>query len=460
MVATLPTLKGRYRIDEKIATGGMGIVYSATDERLDRRVAIKLLDERLAEDPAFVERFRREARAVAALAHPNIARVFDYAEDNEHHFIVMELVEGHDLANILRDQGPLPLERATGIAAQICTALDHAHAAGIVHRDMKPANIMVGPDDHVKVTDFGIARAIGETKLTVTGAVMGSAHYISPEQASGAGIGPASDIYSTGVVLYEMLTGDVPFTGESLMSVAARHITDTVPLPSAVNGNVPPDHDAVVARATAKEPRDRYPDASTMGAALTALAPEPGANGDPGITARLTAARSTAVLEEQGEPEQPQTVWPIPGARWDPHRIGRWVVGIFVALAAIAGALLLARLGDTDSPRRAAPAEAGAGDFRLPDEDLVIGANYLRMTSVLDRYGQPYEVVLVDPEEFGTDLPEGSIVATEPAPGATVAGGQTITLYVSSGDEEGPGSPDDSKGKGKPEGKAKGKEKD
>ena len=174
MVKTSRCLIARYRLERKIAAGGMGTVYAAVDDRLGRRVAVKILARRLAEDPAFIERFKREARAAAALSHPNIARVFDYGEDGPDHFSVMELVEGEDLARVLRDHGPLTPDRVTRIAAQMCAALDHAHAAGLVHRDVKPANVIVGPDDRVKVTDFGIARAVGEAKLTATGTVMGT----------------------------------------------------------------------------------------------------------------------------------------------------------------------------------------------------------------------------------------------------------------------------------------------
>ena len=454
MVTTLKILKDRYEVEDKIAAGGMGIVYAATDERLNRRVAVKILDERLAEDPSFVERFRREARSVAALAHPNIARVFDYAEDGKRHFIVMELVEGKDLARVIRDEGSLAPERAALITAQICMALDHAHSAGIVHRDMKPANVIVDGDDRVKVTDFGIARAMGESKLTVTGAVMGSAHYISPEQAGGTEIGPASDIYSTGIVLYEMLTGAVPFTGESLMVVASRHITDDVPPPSALNQDVPEVYDSIVARATAKDPRRRFPDVAAMEAALSGASAPESVGTTAATTVPLAAGGSTAVLETS---DAAPTVWPIPGDRWDPYRIGRMVLLAFAVLAVIAAALLLARLGDTDAGSARDPgtgqqeqAPDAAPQFRMPEEELLIGANFEQVTGVLDRWGIEYKLEPVDPGDFGLDLAEGEIVATAPAPGEPVAEGDLVTLFVSDGedDEDGPGKSED-KGNGK-----------
>ena len=261
-------LLDRYHLEERIAAGGMGTVWAAQDERLGRRVAVKMLKDDLAGDPRFVERFRREARAVAALGHPNIANVFDYGEDHGKHFIVMELVEGRDLARLLREEGPMNAGRAAGIAAQACEALGHAHLAGVIHRDVKPGNVMVGDDDRVKVTDFGIARAQGDTSLTATGSVLGTSHYLSPEQAAGGSIGPPSDVYSMGCVLYEMLTGAVPFTGESPVGIAMRHVSEEVPPPSSLAADVPPAVDDVVAKATAKDPKDRFADGRDMAAAL------------------------------------------------------------------------------------------------------------------------------------------------------------------------------------------------
>ncbi|MGH8881279.1 MAG: protein kinase domain-containing protein, partial [Stackebrandtia sp.] len=243
-------------------------MWRAEDSRLGRIVAVKQLRDSLAGDPAFVERFRREARAVAALSHPNIAGVFDYGEDEGKHFIVMEHVPGRDLSQVIREDGPLDSDRATSITAQVCDALGHAHAAGVIHRDVKPANIIVTDDGRVKVTDFGIARAVGDTTLTAAGSVLGTAHYVSPEQAGGERVSGASDIYSLGIVLYEMLTGSVPFTGDSPIAVAMRHLSDDVPPPSELQSEVPAHLDDAVARATAKEPTDRFPTAEEMAAAL------------------------------------------------------------------------------------------------------------------------------------------------------------------------------------------------
>ena len=195
------TLQGRYRRDLRIASGAMGTVYAGTDERLERRVAVKVLKEELAHDPNFVERFRREARAVAALSHPNIANVYDANQEQDRHFMVMELVNGRDLGRIIKEGGALAPDRAAGIAAQICEALAHAHGAGIIHRDIKPGNVIVDENTgRVMVTDFGIARAVGDSTITGTGAVMGTAHYLAPERASASQTSESSDLRRRGAL--------------------------------------------------------------------------------------------------------------------------------------------------------------------------------------------------------------------------------------------------------------------
>ncbi|GAA1989217.1 hypothetical protein GCM10009817_33780 [Terrabacter lapilli] len=261
-------LAQRYLLLERIAVGGMGEVHLATDERLGRRVAVKVLAPVYADSPDFVERFRREALTAAALSHPNIAQVYDYGVDGSSHFIVMEHVEGSDLARLLRERGRLTPADAVRVAEQVCAALAAAHRAGVVHRDIKPGNVMVRPDGTVKVTDFGIAQALGQASLTETGTVMGTAAYVSPEQARGQASTPASDLYSLGILLFQMLTGAVPFEGPTPVAIAMRHLDEPVPLPSSRVADLPANLDEVVTRATAKSPADRYPDADAMAAAL------------------------------------------------------------------------------------------------------------------------------------------------------------------------------------------------
>ncbi|MEA2447895.1 MAG: eukaryotic-like serine/threonine-protein kinase, partial [Actinomycetota bacterium] len=315
----------------------MGVVYEAEDTTLHRRVAVKLLNEALSDDDRFIERFRREARSSAALAHPNIASVFDYGQDGPAHFIVMELVGGKDLSLLLREEAPLSVERVIRIATQAAGALGHAHAADLVHRDVKPANIRVAEGDKVKVTDFGIARAGGDSTLTAIGSVLGTAHYISPEQAAGEPASPRSDVYSLGIVLYEMLTGGVPFTGENMVAIASRHASETVPRPSELRPEVSPALDQVVATATARNPLDRYPDGTALAAALRDRAMIPAA------TVELLAG------EEATETKELRPV-PLPTDRWNPQKVGRVVVGVAIVLLLLSVGGGLARFMGRDKP--------------------------------------------------------------------------------------------------------------
>lgn len=261
-------LDDRYRVGRPLATGGMGRVFRGIDERLQREVVIKLLREELLADERFLERFRREALSAAALSHPNIASIFDYGEQDGAPYIVMELVQGIDLARIIEREGPLEPRRAARIAHEVLDALQHAHDREVIHRDIKPGNVIVCGWDHVKVTDFGIAKAAGASRLTSTGIVLGSAHYMSPEQVRGSPATRQSDVYATGIVLYEMLVGDPPFEGESLLAVAERHLDGTIRPPSHAAPTVPAVLDDLVSRATAVDPRDRFRSADAMAIAL------------------------------------------------------------------------------------------------------------------------------------------------------------------------------------------------
>lgn len=265
------TLNHRYEIAEKLGEGGMAIVYRAKDLILGRRVALKVLRPQFAADTDFVERFRREAQAAASLSHPNVVNIFDVGTDGEVHYIVMEYVEGRNLKQILRRDGPLPLASVLSIGKDVCRALEAAHRQGLIHRDIKPHNILLTNDFQVKVTDFGIARAASTATLTQTGTVIGSVHYLSPEQATGGQVGVYSDIYAVGVLLYELLTGRVPFDGESPVAVALKHLHDQPPSLRAKAPDVPEEVERIILRAMAKEPSERYTDISAMLADLKSI---------------------------------------------------------------------------------------------------------------------------------------------------------------------------------------------
>jgi serine/threonine-protein kinase len=265
---TSTMLADRYQLEELIATGGMGTVHRAIDTHLGRPVAVKILKRVLADDATFLERFRREARAAAAISHPGVARVYDYGERSSEPFIVMELVDGDTLADRIAHHGPLHWEEAFAIAEQVASALSAAHAHGVVHRDVKPANILVDWSGRVKVTDFGIARAARATTLTRPGMVLGSANYVAPEQAQGSTVGPAADLYSLGCVLFESIVGTTPYQGRSAVAIATQHVSAPVPDPREYVADLPEQAARLIMRSLGKQPGDRFPSAATMAAAL------------------------------------------------------------------------------------------------------------------------------------------------------------------------------------------------
>ncbi|HEX6664196.1 MAG TPA: protein kinase, partial [Gaiellaceae bacterium] len=258
---------GRYRIVRKLGTGGMANVYLAEDEVLGRRVAIKILDDRHAGDDQFVERFRREAKNAAGLSHPNIVSIYDRGEAEGTYYIAMEYLDGRSLKELIVARGPAPIHLAIDYARQILAAIRFAHRHGIVHRDIKPHNVLVDGEGRLKVTDFGIARA-GASQMTEAGSIIGTAQYLSPEQARGGAVDRRSDLYSVGVVLYELLTGEVPFGGDTAVEIAMKHLSATPEPPSAKRPDVPHALDMVVLRALAKDPADRYASAEEMDADL------------------------------------------------------------------------------------------------------------------------------------------------------------------------------------------------
>ena len=259
---------GRYRVDRLLGAGGMGIVYRAVHVDLGRPVAIKILKPDLALEPGLLERFKAEARAAASLNHPNLAVVHDVGEADGFHYFVMDLVEGEDLAALIDRQGRLSVEQALALAEQIARALDHAHGRGVVHRDVKPQNTLLAQDGTVKVTDFGIARALEGSRMTATGTLVGTPEYLAPEQALGQPTDARADVYALGIVLFEMLTGHVPFSAETPVAVALHQINTPPPSPSTLVPGIPPEVETLVMRALAKRPDERFPSAGVLAEAL------------------------------------------------------------------------------------------------------------------------------------------------------------------------------------------------
>jgi serine/threonine-protein kinase len=285
----------RYELEELVGTGGMSSVYRARDRLLERHVALKILHPHHSSDEDFVQRFRKEARLVAQLSHPNIVTVIDRGDDGGRQFIVFEYVEGENLKEVVTREGPLPLRRVLELALQIGRGLAFAHSQGLVHRDVKPQNVLMNGDDQAKVTDFGIARSIDvDVGVTQTGTVLGTSAYIAPEQASGGDITPQTDVYSLGVVLYELLTGEVPFPGESFVAVAMKHINDPPPSLLERRPDTPPRLAAAVDRALAKEPGERFGSMDDFVAELSACLAELGPEADADATMIVPAALASA----------------------------------------------------------------------------------------------------------------------------------------------------------------------
>jgi beta-lactam-binding protein with PASTA domain len=412
-------LSGRYLIVSHLARGGMADVFVGRDQLLNRPVAIKVLHPQFAANEAFVERFRREAQAAANLSHPNVVAIYDWGRDQDTYFIIMELVAGRNLRDVLRSEGALDPRRAAALAIHVAAALAAAHERGLVHRDIKPANVLLTPEGSVKVTDFGIARAWDDSdQLTRTGAVIGTATYFSPEQAQGLTADARSDIYALGVVLYELLTGVPPFTGESPVSVAYQHVREQAPLPSDFNPNIPESLDAVVMRCLEKDPRRRYPTAVALAADLKKFLSGQIPSAIPPSEAQTRLIPATI----GGGPQPPMPTAPggyrHPGYN-DPGRPDRntVVIGALVAVALLGlGLILLFKL----------VLSGGSGTPTIPE---LRGRIPTEATAELEGLGfKVEEQQVADPE-----IADGLVAGTDPPAGQQAERGSTVKLLISAG---------------------------
>ncbi len=422
-------LNGRYELHRRLGRGGMAEVYLSRDRLLDRPVAVKVLFPEFATDPSFVERFRREATAAANLNHPNIVGVYDWGETEGTYFIVMEYVDGRTLAEILRTEGPLHPDRVADVGADVAAALGFAHRNGVVHRDVKPGNVIVTSAGLVKVADFGIARAITaspDEDLTQVGQVMGTAAYFSPEQARGENVDPRSDTYSLGVVLYELATGQPPFAGDSPVSIAYKHVHETPVPPRHRNVDIPPALEAIILKCLAKNPANRYPTAEDLRADLRrfregrGILAEPvmAAPVDPGATGMLAAttavpAATTATEAYVDEYEEDD----------DRRRSGLFIVALILLLAALAGVLFLLY--------RAAGFGEDTEETTLVEVPDVVGRPVGEAVQMLEARG--FEVDTT--EEPNEDVPKGSVFEQNPPRGTRAEEGSTVDLKVSAGAE-------------------------
>lgn len=432
MSADQRVLSDRYRVDELIGRGGMASVYRGRDLTLGREVAIKILKRELAGDAAFRTRFRLEAQAASRMSHPAIVRVYDAGEDTETDpdgtvhpvpYIVMELVTGELLKDIIA-AGPVPISDAMRYTDGILEALQYSHRAGVVHRDIKPGNVMVTPAGQVKVMDFGIARAVSDSSSTVaeTTAIIGTAAYFSPEQAKGEPVDARADVYSAGVVLYELLTGRTPFRGESPVAVAYQHVSETPLPPSEIVDTVPRSVDAVVLRALAKDPFQRYQDAASFRTALDATRDgrTPSKRQVGALTSELYGASPRQAAETARSLRQLSADTTMRRTQSGPPVAWIWA-GIAV-LAVVLISVLFWVL--TSRPGPAAPDTSRV----VPD---VIDMSWDRAEEMLLSRDLDAEPV----DESSDDIADGNVIRTDPVAGLTVAPGQKVKVYVSTGQD-------------------------
>ena len=411
-------IDGRYRLLHRVGSGGMADVWCAEDVQLTRNVALKLLHRRFAEDPEFVERFKREASSAASLTHPNVVSVFDRGEWEGTYYIAMEYLDGRALKQIIREEAPLDLLRAIDLTIQILRAARFAHQRGVVHRDIKPHNVIIDAEGRAKVTDFGIARA-GASDMTETGAIMGTAQYLPPEQAQGHAVSPQSDLYAIGIVLYEMLTGRVPFDGDSAVTIALKQVSEAPVPPSAWNPAVPAELDAIVLRALEKDPARRFISADEFIGALQGAADRIASGAALGAGTVAFGAVSGEIAPPLEQPPgyvPPADGQPPEGPESRKPKRWPWIVASIALLCIAAGLIWFAADGGFDSapPKVIVP--------------KVVGLQATTAQTVLQRQGFKADI-----QRFVNDAPPDEVFGQDPGAGQKADKGAVVTVRVSEG---------------------------
>lgn len=419
MVTKGQKINDRYEIIKSIGEGGMANVYLGYDTILDRNVAIKVLRGDLANDEKFVRRFQREALSASSLSHPNIVAMYDVGEDDGLYYIVMEYIEGKTLKQLLKKRGSLTLSEAIDIMLQLTDGMAHAHDSYIVHRDLKPQNIMIQDDGQIKITDFGIAMALNSTQLTQTNSVMGSVHYLPPEQAAGKGTTIKSDIYSMGIIFYELLTGQLPFKGDSAVEIALKQMKEPLPDVHKLNNDIPQSIENIILKATAKNPKNRYDDAKNMHNDLLTALNDDRINEEPYVYPypENEVDETTKIMQPISDNNE-GIATPITDENVKKSN------KLIIALSILAGIIVIALL----AVFFIIPAITAEKDVKVPD---VSGMTVSKAEEKLEDAGLTVNSKIE--EVSSEDVKKNRIIRTDPRSGSTVKAGTRVTLYKSTG---------------------------
>ena len=432
MITKGQKINERYEIIRSIGEGGMANVYLGYDTILDRNVAVKILRGDLSNDEKFVRRFQREALSASSLAHPNIVEVYDVGEDNGLYYIVMEYIEGKTLKQLLKKRGSLTLSEAIDIMLQLTDGMAHAHDSYIIHRDLKPQNVMIKDDGQIKITDFGIAVALNSTQLTQTNSVMGSVHYLPPEQASGKGCTTKSDIYSMGIIFYELLSGSLPFRGDNAVEIALKHMRDPLPSLREDNSAIPQSIENIIRRATAKNPKNRYDDAKSMHVDLLTALDDDRMNEEPykyrypehevekRVKSKENGSTNDVKIEESNDAEDVPVATKVEEKEGRGTNIVIIILAIILVLLIVGLALIFFVLPMATSPKAVS----------VPS---CVGLKVSDCEKKLQKLG--FEVNTTIKTEESDEIEKNRVIRTDPEEGRSVKEGTVITIYKSVGEE-------------------------